>query len=74
MLGMAINSITLFFQGRLFKNVGDVLRMAAIGIGITAAIIVAMHFAGLPLWIAAAIGGAIGGAAQPFLFKNLKYA
>ncbi|MBL1405672.1 MAG: hypothetical protein COC00_006775 [Rhizobiales bacterium] len=74
MLDMALNSITLFFQGRLFKNIGSVIRMAIIGIIITAAIIVAMHFAGLPLWVSAIIGGAIGGAAQPFLFKDLKYA
>ncbi len=74
MLDMAKNSITLFLQGRLFKEPGAVMRQALIGIVITAAVLVGLSFTALPLWAAAAIGGFIGGVAQPFLFKDLKYA
>jgi hypothetical protein len=35
---------------------------------------VVAHFTALPLWGSAAIAGLIGGALQPLLFKNLKYA
>jgi len=74
MFEMAKNSITLFMQGRLFKDPRAVMRQALIGIVITAVILVALSFTPLPLWAAAAIGGFIGGVAQPFLFKDLKYA
>ena len=74
MFEMAKNSITLFMQGRLLRDPGAVMRQALIGIVITAAILVGLSFTPLPLWAAAAIGGFIGGVAQPFLFKDLKYA
>ena len=74
MFEMAKNSITLFLQGRLFKDINAVMRQALIGIVITAAIVIGMSFAGLPLWLAAALGGFVGGVAQPILFKDLKYA
>ncbi|MBL4756729.1 MAG: hypothetical protein JKY32_03540 [Rhizobiales bacterium] len=74
MFELAKNSATLFLQGRLFKDLGAVVRMAIIGVVITAAILVGMSFAGLPLWINAVIAGFIGGAIQPYLFKDLKYA
>ena len=74
MFEMAKNSITLFLQGRLFKDLGAVMRQAFIGIVITAAILVGLSFTALPLWAASAIGGLIGGIAQPYLFKDLKYA
>ena len=74
MFEMAKNSITLFMQGRLFKDPSAVMRQALIGIVITAAVLVGLSFTSLPLWAAAAIGGFIGGVGQPFLFKDLKYA
>lgn len=74
MLDMVKNSALLFFQGRLFKDFNAVLRQAAIGIALTAAILIGLSFTGLPLWACAAIAGFIGGAVQPYLFKDLKYA
>jgi len=74
MFEMAKNSITLFLQGRLFKDINAVMRQALIGIVITAAILIGLSLAGLPLWAAAALGGLVGGVAQPILFKDLKYA
>ncbi len=75
MFDMVKTSITLFLQGRLFKNTGEVLRQALIGIFATAAILVAIaYFTPLPIWGSAIIAGILGGALQPLLFKNLKYA
>ncbi len=74
MLDMVMNSVTLFFQGRLFKDIGAVIKMAMIGIALTAIILIGLVLAGLPLWLSAVIAGLIGGGVQPYLFKDLKYA
>lgn len=71
---MAKSSIVLFVQGRLFKDIGSVMRQAIIGVIITVGVLVGLSFAGLPLWAACTIGGFIGGIVQPYLFKDLKYA
>jgi hypothetical protein len=72
MFEMAKSSMILFFQGRLFKNPNEVMRQLAIGIGLTIVIfLVLVKFTGL--LIAAVISGFIGGAAQPVLFKDLKF-
>jgi len=75
MFDMVITSIGLFIRGRLFANIGDVIRQALIGIIVTAIVLVAVaYFTSLPLWVSAAIAGLVGGMLQPLLFKNLKYA
>lgn len=83
MWGMAKNSILLFIQGRLFKDVGKVLRQILICAFFTAFVfIVAMaglsladvHLGSANIWIASAIAGLLGGMLQPYLFKDLKYA
>lgn len=73
MLGMAMDSAKLFFAGKLFQNSKVVMAKLAVGAGLGA---LALVGAGqlLPIWIAALIGGAVSGAAQPLLFKDLKYA
>jgi hypothetical protein len=72
MFEMAKSSIILFFQGKLFKNPNEVMRQLAIGIGLTIVIfLVLVKLTGL--LIAAIIAGFIGGAAQPMLFKDLKF-
>jgi energy-converting hydrogenase Eha subunit A len=73
MWDMAKSSIILFFRGRLFAEPSMVFRQTAIGAAITAIIVVALAKIGLPLVASAALGGLIGGALQPYLFKNLKY-
>lgn len=70
---MAKNSMTLFFRGKLFQDNKAVYRQVAIGAALTAVILVALAAAGLSLWLAALIAGAVGGAVQPYLFKDLKY-
>lgn len=75
MLGMALNSARLFFQGKLFQDNAKVIRQLLLGIIVGAAVLVALALAaGLPLWIAAGAGGLVSGFLQPILFKNLKYA
>jgi len=74
MFDMFMNSIILFWKGRLFQNLGDVFVKAAIGIAISAAIVIGMAKAGLPLWLAIVVASLISGALQPYLFKDLKYA
>lgn len=74
MIDMFMNSIILFFKGKLFQDLGHVLRQSAIGITIAAAILIGLVKVGLPLWIAILITAFIAGIYQPWLFKNLKYA
>lgn len=73
MLAMAKSSIILFFRGKLFAEPGKVYRQMAIGAGVTAVLLVVLAKAGMPLAAAAALACLIGGALQPYLFKNLKY-
>ena len=73
MWDMAKSSITLFFQGKLFADPAQVLRQTALGAGAGAALIIALAKVGLPLAAAAAVAGFIGGALQPYLFKDLRY-
>lgn len=73
MWDMAKSSITLFLQGRLFAEPSMVVRQTAIGALVAAIIVVVLAKIGLPVTAAAGIGGLIGGALQPYLFKNLKY-
>ena len=74
MFDMFKSSVTLFLQGRLFQDVGSVLRQIIIGIIITIVVFIALHFLSSSLWLSIVIASFIGGLIQPFLFKNLKYA
>lgn len=73
MLGMAMNSAKLFFTGKLFKDNKAAMRqlMMGAGIGVIAGIVVGLF---APIWVAAIAAGAVSGAVQPVLFKDLKYA
>jgi hypothetical protein len=72
MYEMVKNSAILFFQGKLFQNPNDVYRQLGIGIGVTLVLfLVVAKLACLPL--AGIVAGAVGGALQPYLFKDLKF-
>lgn len=73
MWDMAKSSMTLFFQGRLFSDPAQVFRQTALGVAASVILIVGLAKAGLPLAAAAAIAGLIGGALQPYLFRDLRY-
>jgi hypothetical protein len=70
---MAQSSMNLFFRGKLFADPTMVLRQLAFGIIATVVVLVAAVGIGTPLWLAALIAGLIGGAVQPYLFKDLRY-
>jgi hypothetical protein len=74
MLDMVKNSVSLFFQGKLFAEPGKAYMQLAIGVLLTALCFIAAHkFAGLPYWAAASVAGFLGGAIQPYLFRDLRY-
>lgn len=73
MLEMAKSSIVLFLRGRLFADPARVCRQTVIGALATAAILFGLARLGVPMIAAAAIAGLIGGAVQPYLFKDLRY-
>ena len=70
---MAQSSINLFFRGRLFAEPSMVYRQLAIGVLTTAVLLVVVATAGAPFWLAALVAGLVGGALQPYLFKDLRY-
>lgn len=74
MFDMFMNSVTLFLRGKLFKDIGKVFRKALVGSIITASLCIALTIAGVPTVFSLVIGAMIGGAIQPWLFKDLKYA
>lgn len=72
MFEMVKTSAVLFFQGKLFQDPAQAMRQLAIGVGLT--VIVFLVVAKLAnIAVAGAIAGFIGGAAQPALFKDLKF-
>ena len=73
MWDMAQNSITLFFRGKLFANPSAAYQRLAIGIVVTALVLILLAKLGLPVWVAAVVAGLAGGTLQPFLFKDLRY-
>ena len=70
---MGKNSILLFFSGKLFADPKQVHRQMGIGVAATLILLVAAAKLGLPLWAAAVLAGFVGGALQPYLFKDLRY-
>ena len=73
MFDMARNSMTLFFRGKLFADPRKAYRQLAIGILVAALLLVVLAKLGAPIILAALIAGLVGGALQPFLFKDLRY-
>ena len=58
---------------RQFANPGKVYGRLALGISVTAVLLTVIAKAGAPLWGASLIAGLVGGALQPYLFKDLRY-
>mgnify|MGYP003390919787 CR=1 FL=1 len=73
MIGMVISSIGLFFRGKLFAEPGKAYLQLAIGMIVTAACLLAVSRLGVPLLFSAIGAGFLGGALQPYLFRNLRY-
>lgn len=73
MLEMALNSAKLFLAGKLFQDLGKVIRQMVIAIVIGVVVLYGVSLVA-PVWVAAIAGGAVSGFLQPILFKDLKYA
>ncbi len=74
MIDMFVNSLKLFLKGKLFRDPAAVARQWAIGLVVTMVVLVGLAEIGMPLWLAVVLAALIGGALQPWLFKDLKYA
>ena len=71
---MFSNSLQLFLKGKLFRDPGAVFRQWLIGFVVTLVVVVALRMVGAPLWLCVVAAALAAGIAQPYLFKNLKYA
>ena len=70
---MARSALYLFFTGRLFAEPGKAYLLLVLGALLTAGLFLALASGGVALWAAGAVAGFIGGGAQPFLFKDIRY-
>ena len=68
-----MNSVKLFFAGKLFRDNRDVLTQWLKGFGVCLALLLALGWFVSPL-VGVIVASVIGGLIQPVLFKDLKYA
>lgn len=73
MYQMFVSSVRLFLRGKLFRDNSAVFKQWLIGFAVSCLTLLAIGWFTSPL-IGAAVAGLIGGALQPYLFKDLKYA
>jgi len=69
-----IDAMKLFVRGKLFRDLGSVVRQTLIGNAVGAIALVGLVKVGFPLLFAVIVASLIAGALQPWLFKDLKYA
>ncbi len=73
MLDMFLNSVKLFFAGKLFRESRAVMMQWLKGFALTLVAMLALGFLVSPL-IGVVVASLVGGFIQPLLFKDLKYA
>jgi hypothetical protein len=73
MFDMLMNSIKLFFAGRLFRDGRAAAQQWLKGFGVTLAVMLVVGLAVSPL-AGVVVASLVGGIVQPLLFKDLKYA
>jgi hypothetical protein len=73
MLPMFLNSVKLFFAGRLFRDNRAVLMQWLKGFALCLALLLIVGQAVSPL-AGIIVTGIVGGGLQPLLFKDLKWA
>lgn len=71
MLDMVVNAAKLFVAGKLFRDNLAFLRQWGIGFAVAFVLMVALSF--VNPWLGMIVGGGVGGALLPWLFKDLKY-
>ena len=73
MLDMFLNSVKLFFAGKLFRESRAVMMQWLKGFVLTLVAMLALGFLVSPL-SGVVVASLVGGFIQPLLFKDLKYA
>ena len=73
MFDMFMNSVKLFFAGKLFRDGRDVLLQWLKGFGICLALLLVLGWFVSPL-VGVVVASVVGGLIQPLLFRDLKYA
>ncbi len=72
MLQMFMNSMRLFLRGKLFRDNAVVFQQWLKGFALTLAVLIVVGYFGGAL-LGVIVASLLGGALQPWLFKNLKY-
>ena len=67
-----MNSMRLFLRGKLFRDKASVFRQWLKGFTLTLAVLLVVGYCGGAL-LGIIVASVLGGALQPWLFKNLKY-
>lgn len=70
---MFLNSVKLFFAGKLFRDSRAVLRQWLKGFGVSLGLLLVLGWWVSPL-VGVVVASLVGGLLQPLLFKDLKYA
>jgi hypothetical protein len=73
MLHLARNAISLFLDGKLFRDLRHFYTRLAVGVTATVAVMLLASLVIKSVIVVALIGGLIGGALQPFLFEDVRY-
>lgn len=73
MLDMFLNSVRLFLAGKLFRDGRAVLTQWFKGFAVCLALMLLLGWWVSPL-VGVVVASLVGGALQPLLFKDLKYA
>jgi len=73
MFDMFLNSVKLFFTGRLFRDSRVVFFQWAKGFGMTLGLLLVLGWFVSPL-VGVVVASLVGGLMQPILFKDIKYA
>ena len=71
MLDMVVNAAKLFVAGKLFRDNALFFRQWGIGFGASLLLMAGLSF--VNPWLGMVVGGAVGGALLPWLFRDLKY-
>jgi hypothetical protein len=71
-LQIFLGSVRLFLRGKLFRDSRQVLGKWLLGVGLTLTVLLVLGFAVSPR-AGVILASLLGGAMQPYLFKDLKY-
>ena len=71
MFDMVVNAMKLFVAGKLFRDNMIFFRQWGTGFGFSLVLMLVLGF--FQPWLGLVVGGLLGGALLPWLFRDLKY-